>query len=217
MTKKHPKTQSHTHKKKQSQTHIQKGSKQRLTHRKNTKLGGSKPTNKKTKNGIKAVKTKNYDGLCPTTMCRMCSDRAKFPVEYFYCTKCYRLYQKHTGCPFKRLFKKPKKLWIKSCCSNKKNVKKIGEVRKDNSCDFYPPLVDYIHRHPYNIDMIPCRVHDCKCESYTPVDPDLATKPLDSCKTCPHLKVLHTTLNTTPPEAVKISSDDVEGDDSDED
>ena len=49
MTKKHPKTQSHTQKKTQSQTHIQKGSKQRLTHRKNTKLGGSKPTNKKTK------------------------------------------------------------------------------------------------------------------------------------------------------------------------
>ena len=185
------------------------------TKKKSIGKGGSKPppntfkNNKKNK-GIKSVDTIPYNGLCPTPICRMCSNRKKFPVEYFYCSKCYRLYQKHKKCPFKRFIKKrnyPKKIWIKNCCSKKKNVRKVGEVRKDNTCDFYPELVDYSYEKRDAIKMIPCRVHNCSCEDYNPVDPTLATKPLDGCSNCPHVKFLHTALNHKPEKQVKIKDD----------
>ena len=174
--------------------------------------GGSNPppnNSKKNKKGIKSVGLKSYNGLCPTPMCRMCSNRKKFPVEYFYCSKCYRLYQKHKKCPFKRLIKMsnyPKKLWIKKCCS-KKNVRKVGEVKENNTCKFYPELIDYSYEKRDAIKMIPCRVHNCSCEDYNPVDPTLATKPLDGCSNCPHVKFLHTALNHKPEKQVKIKDD----------
>ena len=184
------------------------------TKKKSIGKGGSNPPsntfkNNKTK-GIKSVDTISYNGLCPTPICRMCSNRKKFPVEYFYCSKCYRLYQKHKKCPFKRFIKKrnyPKKLWIKNCCSKKKNVRKVGEVREDNTCDFYPELVDYSYEKRNAVKMIPCRVHNCGCKDYQPVYPDLATKALDGCGNCPHVKFLHTTLNTKPEKPVKIKDE----------
>ena len=100
----------------------------------------------------------------------------------------------------------------------KKNVRKVGEVRKDNTCDFYPELVDYSYEKRDAIKMIPCRVHNCSCEEYNPVDPTLSTKPLDGCSNCSHVKFLHTALNHKPEKPVKIKDDDKdEENDNDED